>query len=197
MAGDSEADLPSFLSFAYKTLGSVYPKFYKMDLLSKMGLLTADILLEGGVCRTAYQDDEIAVIVCNSQSSLETDARFLATMTDPASYFPSPALFVYTLPNILIGEICIKLSISGESVFFVSQQVDFDFLQSYVDIILQTTRTKAVIVGWVDLDFNHNYESILFFVEEKSRLQKEKPSWSFTSRTFSDLYSQKNLSQDA
>ncbi len=49
-------------------------------------------------------------------------------------------LFVYTLPNILIGEICIKFKIQGESNFFVSQFVDYKNLFTQSLNILQIPR---------------------------------------------------------
>jgi hypothetical protein len=190
------ADLSTFLSSIYKTFGSEYPKFYKMDLLSKLGFITSEFVLETERLQANYQEDEIAIIISNSQSSLETDTRFQQTITDKAAYYPSPALFVYTLPNLLIGEISIKQQIKGESAFFISQLPDFDYLHQTVKALLQTTSTKAVLTGWIDLSASKNYDSALFLIEGRKHLEKRKPSWTFSPESFSDLYFEHNLEKD-
>jgi hypothetical protein len=189
------ADFAAFVSSVYKTFGSDYPKFYKMDLLSKLGTLTADFLTDSGKLLETYPPENVAVIVSNSQSSLETDARYQETIADKANYFPNPALFVYTLPNILIGELCIKFRIKGESGFFVTRQPDFHTLHTYAMNLLQETATEAIIIGWIDLDLRHAYESILYLVEHKSRSGRRKDTWSFTARSLEDLYFEKNLEE--
>lgn len=190
------ADFGSFLSSVYKTFGSEYPKFFKMDPLSKLGVLTADFLLESGKRLRPYQSEEIAIIAANTHSSLETDDRYYRTIEDQANYYPNPALFVYTLPNLLIGEISIKFAIKGESVFFISRQPDFKWLHTYSDILLETPGTKTVIVGWVDLDVNRNYESILFLVENQDPKKGYKGTWPFTPEAMEHLYFEKNLEEE-
>ncbi|MBU2515182.1 3-oxoacyl-ACP synthase [bacterium] len=192
---EAHGDFPSFLSSVYKTFGSEYTKFYKMDLLSKLGILTTDFLIDFGSRIKKYNENDIAIILANSQSSLETDARFLETIADENKYYPNPALFVYTLPNVLIGEICIKYKLKGESVFFVSQTADFDFLRIYSENVFRNTKTKAIITGWVDLDFKQNYESILFLVEKNDGSSTDSSPWSFTATSMEDLYFEKNLEE--
>ena len=43
--------------------------------------------------------------------------RFQETIQHADSYYPSPALFVYTLPNIVTGEIAIRNKYYGETSF--------------------------------------------------------------------------------
>ncbi len=192
---EAHGDFPSFLSSVYKTFGSEYPKFYKMDLLSKLGMLTTDFLVDFGSKIKKYDDNDIAIVLANSQSSLETDARFLKTIEDKEKFYPNPALFVYTLPNVLIGEICIKYKLKGESIFFISQSADFKFLSNYAEDVLKNTKTKAIITGWVDLDSAFNYEAILFLVEKKTPSSTGSSPWSFTVTSMEDLYYEKNLEE--
>ncbi|NQU66296.1 MAG: 3-oxoacyl-ACP synthase [SAR324 cluster bacterium] len=189
------SDFPSFLSSVYKTIAVEYPKFYKMDLLSKLGILTADLLVDFGSKISEYNEDDIAIVLGNSQSSLETDARFLETIANEDNYYPNPALFVYTLPNVLIGEMCIKYKLKGESIFFVSPSINFDFLRTYSQSVLRDTKTKAIITGWIDLDIEHNYESILFLVEKTKVSANDFSPWSFTTKKMEDLYSERNLEE--
>ena len=104
-----------FLNAAYEALQINYPKFYKMDNLCKTGFLTAEMLIRGQNLKEEFKPEETGIIVSNANSSLDTDLRYeLSTAT-----MPSPALFVYTLPNVLIGELCIRPQIKGESAGFV------------------------------------------------------------------------------
>ncbi len=187
------ANFSAFLSSVYKTFGSEYPKFYKMDLLSKLGFLTTDFLTDSGKCLTSYESDQIAIVASNSQSSLETDNNYLETIADKDNYYPNPGIFVYTLPNLLIGEVAIKFDIKGESIFFVSQLPDFENLKNYAASLLNDSTTSAVILGWVDLSLKHEYESILFLVERRKKAAKSKETWLFSAETMEDLYFEKNL----
>lgn len=162
----SRVDLRVLLANLYRAFEFDYPKFHKMDLLSKLGFLTAEILLcKGDICHN-YKNDEMAIIISNSNASLETDTQYFETIADPDFYYPNPGLFVYTLPNIMIGEICIRYNITGESIFYVSRQIETDFLWRTVSHLFRTTPVKAVITGWVDLDVQHNYESVLYLIEK-------------------------------
>src|ERR1700722_3309166 len=93
-----------FLLSVYQHFGFQYPKFYKMDQLSKLGWLAAELLLSDGFDKADYRPEDIAIVLSNANASLDTDYKYFATV----SGIPSPALFVYTLPNIVIGEICIR-----------------------------------------------------------------------------------------
>ncbi len=98
-------------------------------------------------------------MLSNANSSLDTDARYFATIND----IPSPALFVYTLPNIMIGEICIRHGFKGENAFFVFERFDPDFLEQYVSSLLNTGAATACICGWVDV-LEESYRAELFLV---------------------------------
>src|SRR5690349_16349151 len=47
-------DLPGFLQVAYQFLDIKYPKFYKMDNLSKLGWLGTEVLLKESFDRERY-----------------------------------------------------------------------------------------------------------------------------------------------
>src|ERR1700741_5650650 len=101
-----------------------YPKFHKMDALSKLGLLCAEHALKNGDFLSKYPLNRVGIVLSNSASSLETDRQHQRSISDKSNYFPSPAIFVYTLPNIVIGEMAIKYKITGENAFFVSEKRD-------------------------------------------------------------------------
>lgn len=152
-----------FLKQIYKHYEVNYSKYFKMDLLSKLGFLTAHILLKNKDLEN-YLPQETAIVLANSAASLDTDRNFQNSMKEIAS----PAVFVYTLPNIVIGEICIKHNIKGETAFFVQEKLDTDFLIDYINITFATTNTKQCLAGWVDVD-NDSYKSqMLWITTEKT-----------------------------
>jgi hypothetical protein len=134
-----------FLLKAYDHFALNYPKFYKMDRQSKLGVLATEILLNG--MSEVHRGSQTAVVLSNASASLDTDLRFWESAKTQAS----PSLFVYTLANIVAGEICIKNGFKGESIFFVSPQFNPSWTASYVDMILTSQKTSTCLAGWVDV----------------------------------------------
>jgi 3-oxoacyl-(acyl-carrier-protein) synthase len=157
------APLADFLLSAYHRFGFQYPKFYKMDQLGKIGWLAAELLLSEGFNATDYRPEDVAVVISNANSSLDTDYKYFATVGD----IPSPALFVYTLPNIMIGEICIRHQFKGENAFFIAETFDAGFIVEYVCDLMASGNARACICGWVDV-LGEDYSAALFLIERKS-----------------------------
>jgi hypothetical protein len=151
----------------YKSLNIDYPKFYKMDRLCKLAFLTAEYLFKDEKVLEKYTPDEVAMVFSNSNSSLDTDIKHNASITDKEKYFPKPAVFVYTLPNILMGEISIRHTLRGEHIFFLSEIFDTRFMRDYTANLLNTSRHKACLLGWVDY-LENGFESAIFFIEQGS-----------------------------
>lgn len=151
----------------YNYLELDYPKFFKMDRLSKTAFLGAELIKQENTEVLKYKDDEIALLFSNAKSSAETDLNFKKSYQDGG--MPSPALFVYTLPNILLGEIAIRNKWYGESVFNISENFDANYFSDYCTILLNKSE-KAVLCGWININ-NENVETFLFFVEKKDLKQ--------------------------
>ena len=108
-----------FIKDLYRNLKIGYPKFFKMDRLSKLALVSSELLLINKSISEDYNAEKIGIYLANNASSLDTDRRHQDTIQNREEYFPSPAIFVYTLPNITIGEIAIKQKIKGPNLFFI------------------------------------------------------------------------------
>ena len=158
---NKEADLPGFLLSVYQHFQLNYPKFYKMDNLSKLGWLAIEILLKGFE-KDDYQPEEIGLVLANSNSSLDNDIKYFDSLKE----FASPSLFVYTLPNIVIGEICIRNHFKGEHAFFIQDTFDAGFIAQQVNYMLNHDILKACICGWVEV-LEQDYKAVLFLVEKK------------------------------
>ncbi len=157
-------DVPGFLLSAYQLIGAKYPKFYKMDNLAKLGWLAAEVLLKD-FDKVKYQPTDIGVVLTNASSSLDADRRYYDSVQEIAS----PALFVYTLPNIVIGEICIRHHFKGENAFYIFDRVNADFISRYVSVLLETEQLQACICGWVEMTAT-DYKAVLFLIEKAGEM---------------------------
>jgi len=153
-----------FLKSAYRNLKINYPKFFKMDTLSKLAFLSTEVLLKNQEILLRYDTHEIGIILQNSTSSLETDEKHQESINDRQNYFPSPSVFVYTLPNIMVGEIAIKHKIQGENAVLITDKPDAVQLYDYVDELFLQNRVKCCITGRVE-SYGGKMSAILMLVE--------------------------------
>jgi ribosomal protein L30E len=157
-----DVDTAAFLLSVYQHFKLNYPKFYKMDNLSKLGWLASEILLKDDFKPHLYQPEQVGIVLANANSSLDDDIKYYASVSD----VPSPSLFVYTLPNIMIGEICIRNNFKGEHALFVQEKFDTGFIESQVNYLLDNDLLEACICGWVDV-LEQDYKAVLFLVEKE------------------------------
>lgn len=143
----------SKISGIYREFIGDYPKFFKMDSLCKLGFVAAELVLRG---LTIEQKENASIILFNRNGSLITDRIYQKTIADD-NYFPSPALFVYTLANIVTGEIAIRHKIYGESSFYVLPHQDEEMMEDVVYNAYQTFNPSFILTGWVDYDDDENY----------------------------------------
>lgn len=149
---DSKEDPATFLLGLYKTMDVKYPKFFKMDKLCKLGILAAELVTQSIPDFSEFPKDKIALVFSNNAASLDTDRTHANTIADKKNYFPSPSVFVYTLANIVIGEIAIKHKISGENAFFVCENFNAELMTSYVTTLLNENPANTVLAGWINVD---------------------------------------------
>jgi hypothetical protein len=149
-----------FLDELYRHEQPAYPKFHKMDGLSKLGWLAAEILLKDSGMQDRYAGDEVGIVLSNQHSSLDVDLQYAATMAGGAS----PSLFVYTLPNVVIGEIAIRQRLKGENAFFVFKHFNGNFIAQYVSGLFNKGLVSCCICGWVDF-LGEDYRALLMLVE--------------------------------
>lgn len=170
-----ETELKAFLKAVYNFLKIDYPKFHKMDELSKLGIIGAEILFKDNKPALAT-----ALVFSNAASSLETDRKFGHSMDS----FASPSDFVYTLPNIVLGEISIKFKLQGENAFFISEDFDADLLKDYTQVLLESKKAPGALCGWLDLQ-NGEYDVFLFRVSTTGKIP-------FSAANLEDLYHSEN-----
>ena len=87
------------------------------------------------------------MVFANNHSCSETDVKFEHSYLEDKT--PSPALFVYTLPNIVTGEISIRNKWYGESSVYILPAFDAGFFENQAEIL--QAHTKALMAGWLQL----------------------------------------------
>jgi hypothetical protein len=181
------ADFSDFMKSLYLSGGIDYPKFYKMDNLCKIALISSEYLVKETGLRGKYDAESIGIIIENRSASIDSDSRHAESFKDKRNYFPSPAIFVYTLPNIAVGEICIRNGIKGENALFIFDEFDADFVFDYINILLKTKKVESCLGGWIEYSQN-GYESFLFLVEEENKLEQKEKTIPFTKEELKKVY---------
>jgi hypothetical protein len=168
-----------FLLSTYEHFNLNYSKFYKMDSLNKLGWLASEILLADESIIKDVQPQDIGIVLSNANSSLNTDIKYLQSVQD----FASPALFVYTLPNIVIGEVCIRNDFKGENAFFIFEDFNAVFIERYVSHLLDNNILQLCICGWVEF-LKDSYKVVLYLVGKTAGENGKL----FTKETMDDIF---------
>lgn len=138
-----------------------YPKFHKMDPLSKLGFVASELLLEAeareeGVTRFAECEDR-AVVLVGRTASVCADQAYQQTISHAGDYYPSPSAFIYTLPNIVTGEIAIRNRWHGETVYLA--QPSSEGVETLLRQALRFPGTRSVLGGWINVDDAEHFEA--------------------------------------
>ncbi len=153
-----------------------YPKFFKMDALCRLGLVGAALLDSPGELR-----EDRAVLLFSSSGPFCNDTHYQETIMD-GDYFPSPSLFVYTLANIVTGEIAIRNRWKGDTSAFVLPGFNAPEIVSAVDACFTDLTTRSAICGWAECSGDDTFDLLLVLA---GREEGELP---FDATTLDKLY---------
>ena len=168
----------AMLNDVYRSKIGNYPKFFKMDALCKVGFVASELLLdaenpEGLENRKARGTASRAVLLFNRSGSINADTKYQATIQEADNFFPSPAVFVYTLPNIVTGEIAIRNLYYGETNFIVIDSMNVQTIAEQIANAFQDSETETVLTGWVDCYDENNFESWMLIINREDDILKE------------------------
>lgn len=145
---DPSAPLGDFLKSAYRKLGVDYPKFHKMDGLCKAIFIAAELITR----ESGPYEQHMALLFANRSSSYLSDNRHANDLFMPGNPVASPSTFVYTLPNIAMGEISIRHQLQSENVFFIFDSYLPEFLVPYANATLDSQRfERSALCGWTEV----------------------------------------------
>lgn len=127
-----------------------YPKYHKMDALSRLAFLATELLLSRG---DVPQDSKRATILFNRTSSVVADRCHLGSIAKPGEFYPSPSVFLGTLPNIATGEIAIRHGYTGETSLYITDFRDEALMKKVVSSSFSQGGFRSLICGFVDCEF--------------------------------------------
>lgn len=162
---DKEGKQSSLLTALYKQIIGNYPKYYKMDGLSRLGFVASELLLKAERDEGSFTEDTNktrAIVFFNRSSSIASDKKYLASIVEKDNYFPSPSVFVYTLPNIVTGEIAIRNGYHGETSFYILPHKNELLMQDIIETTFMDEQTTSVLTGWLDYEDSEHFEADLY-----------------------------------
>lgn len=146
------------LSEIYRKYVGDYPKYHKMDALSRLAFLATELLLSRG---DVPQDSGRATILFNRTSSVVADRCHLGSIAKPGEFYPSPSVFLGTLPNIATGEIAIRHGYTGETSLYITDFRDEALMKKVVGSSFSPGGFRSLICGFVDCDRGDSFEAEL------------------------------------
>ena len=167
---EHEASGNALLTELYRNHIADWPKFFKMDTLSKAGFVASELLIkELGERRLGSEEfaQGCAIVLFGATASLCADRNYQETIQDKDNYYPSPALFVYTLPNIVTGEIAIRNHWRGETSFYVTEAPDAAQMAFHLACAFQDQVTDSILAGWVDSSRNDDFQAFMTVVRRE------------------------------
>lgn len=147
----------ALLSEIYRKYIGDYPKFHKMDVFTKLVFAATELLLRQETDVTSAEDR--AIILFNANSSIVADRKHLATISGSDGFFPSPSVFLYTLPNIVTGEIAIKHNYTGETSLYILDERNDELIAQIVGSSFEQSGCTSMITGWVDCRDEDSFEA--------------------------------------
>lgn len=142
-----ERGVPDWYKEIYRFLEMNYPKFHKMDTLSKLAVLCTEVLFSGEEIDLQNRDS-VGLLFYNKHSSIDADIEHQKAIQGEDG-LASPAVFVYTLPNIMLGEIAIRHRITGENMCLVTSEFSAQEAIEQCELMF-AAGMKKVVLGWVD-----------------------------------------------
>ena len=155
---------PSDLTEIYKQQIGNYPKFYKMDKLSQLGFIASELLLKQESPRKEQCADR-AVVLFNHSSSVWVDREYAKSIAVGDDYFPSPSLFVYTLPNIVCGEIAVRNGYHAETSFYILPHKDENMMHQVLASTFLDETIQSILTGWIDYEDDQHFEAELKLIK--------------------------------
>lgn len=138
------------LSEIYRKYVGDYPKYHKMDALSRLAFLATELLLSRS---DVPQDSGRATILFNRTSSVVADRCHLGSIAKPGEFYPSPSVFLGTLPNIATGEIAIRHGYTGETSLYITDFRDEALMKNVIGSSFSQGGFRSLICGFVDCEF--------------------------------------------
>ena len=155
LAVPMESHGPALLTEIYKKNLADQSRFFKMDLYSRLAYVGTGLLAKDAL--NGYDPADLAIFIFTQNGSVLADRKHLSSFSNPEEFYPSPAVFINTLPNVVLGEIAVKNNIKGETTLVLLPSRDEATMNTVIQASVAATRPSAVIYGWVDCDAEDSF----------------------------------------
>jgi len=140
-------------------------RFFKMDHFSRLAYVGTGLLAKDALEGCAPED--IGLLIFTLNGSVLADRKHLSTFSKPDEYYPSPAIFINTLPNVVLGEIAVTHRIQGETTLVMLPGRDEAIMDTILAATLAATRPSVLITGWVDCESENAFQASLKLLKIK------------------------------
>ena len=130
-------------------------RFFKMDLYSRLAYVGTTLLAKDTL--EGVNPEDVALFIFTLNGSVLADRKHLSTFSNPDEFYPSPAVFINTLPNVVLGEIAVRNNIKGETTLVMLPDRDETTIDRILEASLSATRPSVMIYGWVDCDAQDSF----------------------------------------
>ena len=163
----------ALLTELYNDEAGDYPRFFKMDMLCRLGFVATELLLKAEGKPRFEEGDDRAVVLFSCSGSCLSDMLFEETIRHREACFPSPAAFVYTLPNIVTGEIAMRNRYHGETNLMLLTRRNDELMERQIEGVLADGACRSVITGWIDAEGEDRFEAEVWIGEPPPTPPKE------------------------
>ncbi len=132
-------------------------RFYKMDLFSRLVYVATSLLIKDKLPQ--HTSEEVSMIVFNKTGSILADRQHLALFSNSDAFYPSPSVFINTLPNVVMGELALQYGIKGETSFIILPRRDDSLIRDIADSVIADSPALYFITGWADAGTENEYEA--------------------------------------
>lgn len=173
---NSTDELEFLLNNMYKKTLISYPKFYKMNPLCKLSWLNVVELFndDRGIVNWK-NNDRLGTVFFNKSSSLVSDIAHMKAYRLGKNNSVSPSIFVYTLPNIVNGELAIYFGWNGYSNFLIADNNSLEEILYQVKLGFQAGYYDACLAGVIEISdgVGENYASLALLVPTETGNDEE------------------------
>ena len=156
-----EKDVPlenrgaSLITEVFKKYLADGSRFFKMDLYSRLAYVGTSLLAKDSLAD--YDPEDVALVIFTQNGSVLADRKHLSTFSNPEEFYPSPAVFINTLPNVVLGEIAVKNNVKGETTLVLLPSRDEAAMSRIIEATGSVTGPAVMICGWIDCDSEDSY----------------------------------------
>ena len=93
------------------------------------------------------------------------DREYAKSIAVGDDYFPSPSLFVYTLPNIVCGEIAVRNGYHAETSFYILPHKDENMMHQVLASTFLDETIQSILTGWIDYEDDQHFEAELKLIK--------------------------------